>query len=158
MSPSKAEEARLDVLGIVATFWRRNRQMVAIVFDKLMQYQIVEPTDIVKWVFKVQGTSSTSYEDDARAAVAREPGMDWDLLRAAVDKANGRVVVARKKVAALRKEDDENRARKMAAEAGTGTGEGGLGAMAGMEVDGEVVKRGQSIFCFLFLTTLMRSC
>ncbi|TFY82925.1 hypothetical protein EWM64_g1090 [Hericium alpestre] len=103
-------DARADILDIIATFWRRNRQMVAIVFDKFMQYQIVDPTDVVGWVF-----------------AHRENGLDWDVLKGALDKANGRVVVTRKRVAALRKEEDDTRARAKAGDADT----------AAMEVDAE---------------------
>ena len=110
-------EAKADILTIAATFWRRSHQMVGIVFDKFMQYQIVDPTDIVRWAFVHQ---------------QRGDGLDWDVLKAAIDKANGRVVVARKRVAALRKEEDDSRAR---AKAGDSTA---------MEVDAEA-KQGPSV-------------
>ncbi|THH13322.1 hypothetical protein EW146_g6881 [Bondarzewia mesenterica] len=106
-------EAKADILTVAATFWRRNRQMVGIVFDKLMQYQIVEPKDIVKWVFDRRG----------------EDGIEWDLLKGAIDKANGRVVVARKRVAALRKEEDDTRARVKAS--------GGEDVATAMEVEND---------------------
>jgi len=89
--------------------------MIGIVFDKLMQYQIVEPADVVAWVF--------AHNAD---------GLDWDLLRSAVDKANGRVVVARRRVATLRKEDDDAHARAKA------NANGGTDA-ATMEVDAETM-------------------
>ena len=44
-------EARGDILTAVARFWKRSRHMIVIVFDKLMQYQIVDPTDVVAWSF-----------------------------------------------------------------------------------------------------------
>ena len=44
-------DAKADILAAVAEFWRRNVQMVFIVFDKLMQYQIVDPSDVVAWAF-----------------------------------------------------------------------------------------------------------
>ena len=101
--------AKADVLDAAARFWHRNPQMVSIVFDKFMQYQIVDPTDCVRWVF-------------AHA----ESGLDWVLLKGAIDKANGRVIVARKRIAALRKEEDETRARELATDT------------SHMEVDAEV--------------------
>jgi hypothetical protein len=94
--------------------------MVGIVFDKLMQYQIVDPTDVVGWTF-INGSI---------VGGVREVGMplnlstfEWDLLKGALDKANGRVIIARRKIATLRKEDDDARARAKAKQ--------------GMEVDGE---------------------
>ncbi|KAI0318093.1 MIF4G like-domain-containing protein [Amylostereum chailletii] len=104
-------EAKAHILSTVAAFWKRNRQMIMIVFDKLMQYQIVDPTDVVAWVF---------------AHV--EDGLDWEFLKGAIDKANGRVVIATKRLATLRKEEDETRARAMASDGGD---------VANMEVDSE---------------------
>lgn len=96
-------EARMDILSASAQFWKRNRQMVGIVFDKLMQYQIVDPTDVVSWAF---GSGLGNGEGPLKVDYRQ-----WDLLKAALDKANGRVMIAKKRVIALRKEEDENRAR-----------------------------------------------
>ena len=100
-----------------------------------MQYQIVDPKDVVTWVFarskqpRQDGMVVAKVEEgvkieDGDAPYTGAPGMtitEWDVLRAAVDKANGRVIIARRKLAALRREDDERHAR----------------AVAGMEVDGD---------------------
>ena len=90
-SGSPHADARRDIMSAVARVWRRSKHMILIVFDKLMQYQIVDPPDVVDWAFCHQRTGV----------------VEWDLLRAAVDKANGRVVVSRRKVAALKKEEEE---------------------------------------------------
>lgn len=104
-------EAKADILTAAAAFWKRNRQMVAIVFDKLMQYQIVDPTDVVAWTF-VHGAGVS---DDSGASTPMSlDAFEWDLLKAALDKANGRVMIARRKISALRKEDDDTRARAKA--------------------------------------------
>ncbi|KAK7051321.1 Nuclear cap-binding protein subunit 1 [Paramarasmius palmivorus] len=107
-------EAKTDILNAVATFWRYDSLMVTIVFDKLMQYQIVDPTDVVKWVFTHVGAGTDSELSTASTLMAFE----WNLLKGALDKANGRVTIARRKLAALRKEDDETKARANAAETG----------------------------------------
>jgi nuclear cap-binding protein subunit 1 len=100
---SPSLEARMDILSGSYSFWKRNRQMVNIVFDKMMQYQIVDPTDVVAWTFASGlGNGRGSLKVDFT---------QWDLLKAALDKANGRVMIARKRVIALRKEEDDNRAR-----------------------------------------------
>ncbi|KAI0676720.1 cap binding protein 80-PB [Trametes maxima] len=112
-------EARTDIMSAVATFWRNSRHMIAIVFDKLMQYQIVDPTDVVGWTF----THCAIVTDGKRKATFN--AFQWDLLKAALDKANGRVMVQRRKVAVLRKEADDNAARAIA------------GENASMEVDAE---------------------
>ena len=114
-------EARMDILTASAQFWKRNRQMVGIVFDKLMQYQIVDPTDVVSWSFgSGLGNGGGQLKVDHR---------QWDFLKAALDKANGRVMIAKRRVVALRKEEDENRARANANGASSG---------ASMEVDTDV--------------------
>ncbi|KAF9558221.1 hypothetical protein CPC08DRAFT_743399 [Agrocybe pediades] len=115
-------EAKADVLNAAASFWKLNRQMVAIVFDKLMQYQIVDPTDVVAWTF-MNGVAVGQLTE--LAGPMNLSAFEWDLLRGALDKANGRVTTARRKVALLRKEDDDARARVKAKADET------------MEVDGE---------------------
>jgi nuclear cap-binding protein subunit 1 len=101
-------EAKAGILAAAAAFWKRNRQMVGIVFDKLMQYQIVDPTDVVAWTFvNGQGIGQPS----ELAGPLHLSAFEWDLMRGALDKANGRVMTARRKVNVLRKEDDDKRAR-----------------------------------------------
>ena len=97
-------EARMDILTAVSDFWRRSKHMIVIVFDKLMQYQIVDPTDVVSWAF-TQGVE--------RIVASTHPSLNalqWEVIKAALNKANGRVVIARRKVSALRKEADEKAA------------------------------------------------
>ena len=118
VGPSHAD-ARTDIMSAVATVWRRNRHMILIVFDKLMQYQIVDPTDVVAWTFThcaevTEGQAKTTFN-----------AFQWDILKSALDKANGRVMVQRKKVAVLRREADDKAARAIAGES------------AAMEVDTE---------------------
>ncbi|KAF9498218.1 cap binding protein 80-PB [Pleurotus eryngii] len=100
-------EAKTDILTAAATFWRQNGQLVGIVFDKLMQYQIVDPTDVITWTFANGGAVSDRNQHSSKYMSMYE----WDLVKGALDKANGRVMIARRKVTALRKEDDETRAR-----------------------------------------------
>lgn len=101
-------EAKTDVLTAAASFWKDNRQMVAIVFDKLMQYQIVDPTDVVGWTF-MNGVGVGQLAE--LGGPMNLSAFEWDLLKGALDKANGRVTIARRKVATLRKEDDDAQAR-----------------------------------------------
>jgi nuclear cap-binding protein subunit 1 len=117
-------EAKADILTAAAAFWKRNKQMVNIVFDKLMQYQIVDPTDVVAWTFtNVAGEGHPSGMGPLSLSA-----FEWDLLKGALDKANGRVMIARRKVAALRKEEDDTRAKAKA--------RGGVD-VSSMEVDGD---------------------
>ena len=112
-------EARTDILTAVSDFWGRGRHMIVIVFDKLMQYQIVDPTDVVSWAFthaveRVVGSTHPSIN-----------ALQWDIIKSALDKANGRVVIARKRVSTLRKEADEKAAMAIVSNGAT------------MEVDAE---------------------
>lgn len=106
-------EAKSDILTAAAAFWKYNRQMVGIVFDKFMQYQIVDPTDVVAWTF-MNGVVVGQIPE--LSGPMNLSAFEWDLLRGALDKANGRVTIARRKVIALRKEDDDARARVKASE------------------------------------------
>ncbi|KAJ7590607.1 MIF4G like-domain-containing protein [Mycena floridula] len=102
-------EIKAEVLTAAATFWKYNPQMVGIVFDKLMQYQIVDPQDVVAWTF--QCSQAVFVSSDETVSPSSISSFAWDLLKGALDKANGRLMIARRKVTALRKEDDETRAR-----------------------------------------------
>lgn len=123
-------EAKTDILNAVFTFWKRNRQIIGIVFDKLMQYQIVDPTDVIAWTF-----GNSAGDSGTGTNLLSVGAFEWDLIKGALDKANGRVMVARRKVAALRKEQDDSIARVKAS---------GGADVASMEVDGEVkpIKQG----------------
>lgn len=87
--------------------------MVGIVFDKLMQYQIVDPTDVIGWTFLNGSVVGQLREIEKPLNLS---AFEWDLLKAALDKANGRVVIARRKIATLRKEDDDARAKAKASQ------------------------------------------
>jgi nuclear cap-binding protein subunit 1 len=113
---------KLDYLNASARFWRRNPQMINIVFDKLMQYQIVDPSDTIGWSFK-------SHEGDTSPPHINVQG--WGLLKAGLDKAIGRVSIARQKVQTLRKEEEDAKAKVMA-----------ISTAEDMEVDGESAKKG----------------
>lgn len=108
-SLASSPEAKGDILNASAQFWRRNRQMVRIVFDKLMQYQIVDPTDIIAWSF-------APHPQGEDGDVIRIDTFRWEIIEGALDKANGRVMISRRKVAAIRKEEDNTRAREKAGE------------------------------------------
>ncbi|KAG8833852.1 hypothetical protein FRC17_009969 [Serendipita sp. 399] len=102
---STTPDAKFEMLEIVSTFWRRNRQMILIIFDKLMQYQIVDPSDIVSWAFEGGGLGE---KGDGLST------FQWEVIRLALDKSNGRVSIAQRRIVQQRKIDDEARAAKIA--------------------------------------------
>ncbi len=93
---SKDTDAKAEILDAASAFWNRNFQMVTIVFDKLMQYQIVDPSDVVAWAFR-----------DGQGVRAK----GWDVLKAALAKASGRVAVAKAKVQKVRKDEEDAKAK-----------------------------------------------
>lgn len=112
-------EGKTDVLEAAGDFWRKSPQMITIVFDKLMQYQIVDPTNVVSWAFAPR---------ESKGEMAGLTTGDWELVKGALDKAIGRVAISKRKLGILRKEDDDVRAR---AKARTNGG-------VGMDVDSDV--------------------
>lgn len=100
-------DAKMDILAATADFWRRNNQMVRIVFDKLMQYQIADPSDVISWAFTKRGPDG----ERSRALIDR---FRWEIIEGAMDKANGRVLISRRRVNVLQKEQDDSRAREKA--------------------------------------------
>ena len=127
---SGTPDAKFEILEIVSGFWRRNGQFIGIIFDKLMQYQIVDPADVVSWAFEGNGLGlglGLGVGGDG----GRSEGLStfqWEVMKSAVDKANGRVYKAQARVVQQTKADDDARAAKHAAEASATNGDG-------MEVD-----------------------
>lgn len=118
---SKDTEAKAHLLDTAANFWRRNSQMIAIVFDKFMQYQMVDPADVVAWAFR---SSETNGDHRVSGSVGVK---GWELLKAALDKASGRVVIAKNKVQKVKKEEEDAKAKLKASK--------GADVDEGMEMD-----------------------
>lgn len=110
--------------------------MISIVFDKLMQYQIVDPSDIIGWCF--------SFDEANELAKSKIDTQDWDLLKAALDKSIGRVAIAQQKVQSLRKEEEDAKAKAAAAASAA------QGADDDMGIESEETKRGK-LLQFVFL-------
>ncbi|KAF8313202.1 hypothetical protein DL93DRAFT_2114156 [Clavulina sp. PMI_390] len=130
-SLATTSEEKEDYCRAASRFWRRNSQMVGIVFDKLMQYQIVDPGDIIAWSFhrsdadgdtpvKVESSDEAAAESSAASDTAMIDVHAWSLLKAALDKAIGRVAIAQGKVLTLRKDDEDAKAKAMMAVPGAG--------------------------------------
>lgn len=102
---SKDTEAKAQILDTAAKFWRRNSQMIAIVFDKFMQYQVVDPADVVAWSFRSSGTNGDHRVEGSIGIKG------WEILKAALDKASGRVVIAKRKVQKVKKEEEDAKAK-----------------------------------------------
>lgn len=101
---SQTPTARLEILASTARFWENSPQWVLIVVDKLLQYRIVEPGDVVTFVFADRDAAVPQKEPFSFSADATELGgtlRDWSsfnwwaLLRLTVDKVLGRVALLR---------------------------------------------------------------
>ncbi|WFD43909.1 Nuclear cap-binding protein subunit 1 [Malassezia psittaci] len=106
-SLSQNPQARLEMLASTVRFWARSPQWVMIVIDKLLQYRIVEPLDVVQFVFtptdlavrNVTEQSGDSVEFSFSASAKAQGGTlrDWSsfnwwmLICLTVDKVVGRV-------------------------------------------------------------------
>ncbi|CAD6888426.1 unnamed protein product [Tilletia controversa] len=140
---SSNPNARLAMLGAASRFWARSPQWTLIVFDKLLQYRIVEPADVITFVFHpptaldiiTQGSGngvSTSFSKTnevqveistgaAGASTVTERLRDWstfgwwDIVKLTVEKVNGRVDQLQARLATNEKKDEADQERKDAA-------------------------------------------
>ncbi|KAK0546340.1 Nuclear cap-binding protein subunit 1 [Tilletia horrida] len=146
---STSPSARLAVLGAASRFWARSSQWTLIVFDKLLQYRIVEPADVIAFVFlppeelqvldqgsgnHVPGSFSkttqvevTLPQASGTTATSVERLRDWstfgwwDIVKLTVEKVNGRVDQLQARLAASERKDADDEDRKGAVAASTAT-------------------------------------
>ncbi|CAO1625948.1 unnamed protein product [Parajaminaea phylloscopi] len=137
---STTSAMRAAILASTTRHWARSSQWVLIVFDKLMQYRIVEPADVIAFVFQPQDPktlpsailqdsgdhvawSFSRLLDDERGTAAAGYSRDWSsfdwygIVRLTVEKVNGRVGQVRRRLARLQREEAEAAERKEAAAA-----------------------------------------
>jgi len=131
---SSSPAMRLAILSSTVRFWALAPQWVQIVFDKLLQYRIVEPADIIDFVFApprnipalvLLGSGDGVAGSFSRVAPPEAGGLErdwstfswWDIVRITVDKVNGRVEQVRKRLETLEREEADEADRKAAAEA-----------------------------------------
>lgn len=91
---SASSSARLELLGSVATYWRRNSQFHLIVIDKLLQYRLVDSADVVSWVFTADPRKDWS---DLNT---------WAALNSVVRTVEGRVAGAKGRLEGVRNEEE----------------------------------------------------
>lgn len=99
--------SRLELLRIVAKFWRTNPQFCGIVIDKLLEYRVVDPIDVVAYVF--EGDAADSPRDWSKMHGV-------DVLMSAVDTVKRRVKASKKKVATLKRTEENRKDALRAAE------------------------------------------
>ncbi|PKI84157.1 Nuclear cap-binding protein subunit 1 [Malassezia vespertilionis] len=120
-SLSQVPQNRLEMLGSTARFWARSPQWVLIVIDKLLQYRIVEPVDVVQFVFETPAPIPRVMERDSGDQVSFSFSADatplggtyrdwsscnwWSVICLTVDKVIGRVDQLEARLAMLLKEE-----------------------------------------------------
>lgn len=92
-------------------FWKRSPQWMLIVTDKLLQYRIIEPSDVVAFVF---ATKESTLPADMRTSQIRDwsSSVWWDLIRITVEKVNGRVNQLQSRLDALEAEEADRHETK----------------------------------------------
>ncbi|TKY87016.1 hypothetical protein EX895_003693 [Sporisorium graminicola] len=114
---SRSPRMRAAILAGAVRFWTRSQQWIHIVVDKLLQYRIVEPADVVEFVF------SPPVDEPAtiRAGGDEKEGWvgfnTWTLLRLTLEKVNGRVDQLKKRLEEIERKEAEEREKKDAAAA-----------------------------------------
>lgn len=96
---------RLALLRSVSRFWTENSQFSTIVFDKLLQYRIVDPIDVVGWVFG--GERGSVEEEDSAAGRDWSSVTSWDILRMTLEKVQTRVINTTARLQVLRKREED---------------------------------------------------
>ncbi|KAJ3062363.1 Nuclear cap-binding protein subunit 1 [Podochytrium sp. JEL0797] len=93
-----AQEAdRSHTVSIVAAFWAQNPQNLEICLDKLMNYRVVDPPSIIRWVLDMEVLG----ENYSRIHL-------WRILRNVVGKVNSKVTQLREKMSEGAMDVDDN--------------------------------------------------
>ncbi len=114
---SRSPRMRAAILSGAVRFWARSQQWVHIVVDKLLQYRIVEPADVVEFIFSPPtdepATIKAGNGDEGREGWV---GFNsWTLLRLTLEKVNGRVDQLKKRLEEIQRKEAEELERKEAA-------------------------------------------
>ncbi|CEQ40467.1 SPOSA6832_02087, partial [Sporobolomyces salmonicolor] len=121
-------EKRQDLLNTVAVFWRRNAQFHLIVLDKLLQYRLAEPSDVIAWVFAPQA-------EGARRKTWSDLDL-WGVVAITLRTLDSRVEAGRGRVEGLKREEETREAEKTEGEAAA-TGEAAQEESSENKVEGD---------------------
>lgn len=105
---TSTQNDRIDLLRSLGRFLRFNTQNKKIYIDKLLQYRLIEPTDVIVWLFESndkdfpndvlpsEDNNEIDYSDIAFA----------ELLKTTLDKVNSRVLQTGQRLAMLKSENE----------------------------------------------------
>ncbi|GAC95077.1 likely nuclear cap-binding protein large subunit [Pseudozyma hubeiensis SY62] len=112
---SKTSRMRVAILSGSVKFWRANQQWIGIVVDKLLQYRIVEPADVVEFIFSPPKDEPQTIASSAAGEEEGWVGFNrWNLLKLTLEKVNGRVDQLSKRLDESRRKEAEELERKEA--------------------------------------------
>ena len=113
---SRSARMRAAILAGAVRFWARSQQWIHIVVDKLLQYRIVEPADVVDFIFNPPADEPAAIR--AAGVEGREGWVGfntWTLLKLTLDKVNGRVDQLKRRLEESERKEAEEIERKEAA-------------------------------------------
>lgn len=120
---STSPSMRLAILSSTVRFWNSSPQWILIIVDKWLQYRIIEPTDVIDFIFSpptYQPEITTGTEDVAQIRDWSN-FLWWELIKFTVHKVHGRVDQVKKRLEILKKEEIDRLEREEAVkEAGNG--------------------------------------
>lgn len=113
---SRSPRMRAAILAGAVRFWTRSHQWVLIVVDKLLQYRIVEPADVVEFIFNPPKDEPKTILPPIAPEEEGWTGFNtWSLLRLTLEKVNGRVDQLKKRLEESERKEAYERERKEAA-------------------------------------------
>ncbi|SNX87969.1 related to 80 kDa nuclear cap binding protein [Melanopsichium pennsylvanicum] len=112
---SRSPRMRAAILAGSVRFWTRSQQWIHIVVDKLLQYRIVEPADVVDFIFSPPTDEPSTILSPTEEKEAWAGFNTWTLLRLTLEKVNGRVDQLKKRLEEIERKEAEEREKKEAA-------------------------------------------
>ncbi|GAA5965784.1 hypothetical protein JCM3765_007346 [Sporobolomyces pararoseus] len=104
------KEKKQDLLETVSKFWRRNGQFHLIVIDKLLQYRLLEPSDVITWVFS-PSPSQEEMEDRKRKTWA---DLDlWGMVAIVLRTLESRTLAGKGRLEGLKREEEVRQAENI---------------------------------------------
>ena len=105
---TSTQNDRIDLLRSLGRFLRFNTQNKKIYIDKLLQYRLIEPTDVIVWLFE---SNDKDFPNDVLPSVDNNE-IDYsdicfaELLKTTLDKVNSRVLQTEQRLAMLKSENE----------------------------------------------------
>lgn len=106
---STAPAMRLAILSSTVRFWHKSPQWILIVADKWLQYRIIEPADVIDFVFAPPSDQPAIVTGTVDVAQQRDWSSFhwWELIKLTVHKVHGRVEQVRKRLESMQRAEME---------------------------------------------------